>query len=196
MMKMSSPMTYVNRQVVEPILKPRQRVKVEPIGKYGVFEVAPSQAPEFLPPVTVNMATAYSASLGAFSDTGSQTTISSEVSDWDMPKMNLAQYYLVAVDDVLFSINQPTAVGRFVNKNGVTQFGRADTQSFYKNQMWGMLPQIFVFEDQTSPVITATPKHYRATYYARVMAFGYRYILTEVEDDPSMPALTIRVEGS
>lgn len=192
---MSSPMTYVNRQVVEPILKPRQRVKIEPIGKYGVFEVAPSQAPEFLPPVTVNLAS-YTNTLAAYSDTGSQTTISNEITDWDLSKHNLAQYYLVAVDDVLFSVNQPTAVGRFVNKNGVTTFGRADTQSFYKNQMWGMLPQIFVFEDQTSPVITATPKSYRTTAFARLMAFGYRYILTEVDDDPNMAALTIRVEGS
>lgn len=187
--------TLLNRDSIEPILKPGNYVTVEPRKKYGIYQVPRTQAPEWLPPVYVNMAS-YTSTLAAFTDTGNPTTIATRITDLDMPKSNLAQYWLVAVDDVTFQVSQPAAVGRFVNRNGTVRFG-IETDKSCKQGAYGNLPQVFVYEDVTPTTITVTPKYFRASAYARFMAFGFRYILEKSTVDPDeVPSLVIRVEGS
>lgn len=143
----------------------------------------------------VNLASSTS-TLAAFTDTGNPTTITTRITDLDMPKANLAQYWLVAVDDVTFQISQPAAVGRFLNRNGKISFG-IETQSYYRQGMWGSLPQLYVYEDVTPLTVTAIPKYFRASQYARFLAFGYRYILEKSNMDPDdVSSTVIRVEGS
>lgn len=194
-MKKMNPTTVLNKMDFEPVLMPRRKVKIEPLAKYGFYEVPASQPVEMLPPIVVNLAS-YTNTLAAFSDSGTQTTISSAISSLDMAKMTLAHYRCVALDNVLFSMNQPAAVGRFSNRAGVVSIG-PDTQSFYRRQMWSMLPELFIFEDITRPTITATNTQYRTTAWARLLFFGWKYVLqraaSQTEDQT---ALTIRVEGS
>ena len=81
----SSPTTLLNRMWFEPILKPRQIVRIEPSHKYGWFRIPENATPEILPKVTMNMATPFTNSLSAMSDTGSQTSIKTKKIDLDMP---------------------------------------------------------------------------------------------------------------
>lgn len=186
--------TIISKNVFEPVAKAGQAFRIEPLRSYGYYVLPDSQAVEVLPPVTINMATPFSAQLAAFSTTGNQTPIATEVSDLDMNTLELAQYRLYAVDNVLFQINQPAGTGKMTNKNGPVRFG-IETQSFFENGMWSMLPELWVFGDnETRPTINVVNASFTPTYYARFKAFGFKYKLQKLKNIAN-PALTVRVEA-
>ena len=195
----SSPTTLLNRMWFEPILKPRQIVRIEPSHKYGWFRIPENATPESLPAVTINMATPFTNPLAAMSDTGSQTSIKNKKVDLDMPGLSLAHYRLVARDcGVYFRIYQPAAIARYTNKNGPIYFDYGSTMYHYANQNWASLPELFVFEDQTPPTIEAISEDLnQTTYWARITAFGFRYPLEPIDPKnlKGRPTLVLSVEG-
>jgi len=180
---MNSPTTLISKYHFEPILKAGQRVRIEPLNKYGFFEIPRTATPENLPSVEVNLATPFSSALAAASDTGQESPIKLKKTDLDMNPLNLAHYRLIAYDPgVKFRISQPAATGKYTNKAGTMSFHWGSTMQHLVNQNWSQLPEIFVFEDQTSPTIEAVNMDLdESTYYARIMAFGFRYPLNVLD---------------
>jgi hypothetical protein len=160
-----------------------QKVRVQKGGTFKYFEVPRFEAPRLLPPVEVEMLQTFPRTLAAMSDTGSQTSISHECTELDVVTPGLAQYRLVAVDrGILFEVKQPQATSKFSNAAGSITFHWGTTMQFYRNQLWSMLPEIFVLNDESTPLIYATNMDLNRTrVHARVSAFGYYYPLKELE---------------
>lgn len=171
--------SLLNKETISPLLKPGQFVRIEPYNQYGYFQLPRNSTPEFLPPVRVNLATPFTTSLSAAVDTGQTSPISTKITALDMQDLTLAQYKLVALDPgVRFEVYQPNTVARFANRSGPISFDAAGTQYFIENQMFGCLPELFLFADKTPPTIKAYSIDLDVTqYYARFMAFGYKYPL-------------------
>jgi hypothetical protein len=171
--------TLLNKAEFEPLLKPGQIVRVEPLSQFGYFIMPRSAVPEFLPEVLVNLATPFTTSLSAAVETGQQTGISSKVTALDQTTLTVAQYRLYARDPLIqFEVYQPATTARFANKNGPIRFDRGNTLFAIYNDNWNLLPEIFVYEDKT-PI---TVKAYNidmdeAKMYARFAAIGFKYPL-------------------
>jgi hypothetical protein len=195
--------SLVNKETFTPLLKPGQYVRIEPYNQYGYYQLPRNSTPEFLPPIWVNMATPFSTSLSAAVDTGQTSPISLKITALDVQDLTLAQYRLVAVDEsVRFEVYQPNTVARFANRAGPISFDKASTGWFLANQMYSALPELFLFSDKTPPTIKAYNMDLDATtYYARFVAFGFKYPLEYKEmpidaatKAPTEPiALTVKV---
>lgn len=171
--------SLLNKETISPLLKPGQFVRIEPYNQYGYFQLPRNSTPEVLPPVRVNLATPFTTSLSAAVDTGQTSPISTKVTALDMQDLTLAQYKLIALDPgVRFEVYQPNTVARFANRSGPISFDSAGTQYFVENQMFGCLPELFLFADKTPPTIKAYSIDLDTTqYFARFVAFGYKYPL-------------------
>jgi hypothetical protein len=194
--------TLLNKFHFEPLLKPGQIVRVEPLSQFGYYIMPRSAVPEFLPEVSVNLATPFTTSISAAVETGQQTGISAKITALDVGTLTLAQYRLYALDPFIqFEVYQPATTARFANKNGPIRFDRGNTLFAVENGQWQLLPEVFTYEDKT-PI---TVKAYNidldeSKMYAQFAAIGYKYPLAaynvQVTPDgqPEDPiALTVKV---
>lgn len=178
-------------------------VRIEPLSQFGYYELPRSAVPEFIMPVEVNLATPFTTSLAAASDTGQTSPISQKVTALEVPTLNLGHYRLYALDPMVrFEVYQPASTARFANKNGPTSFHYGNTQYFLDLGMFSCLPELFVYEDKTDPVVKAYNMDLdQAVYQARFAAVGFRYPLAlktmPVDKDTKEPlepiAITIKV---
>ena len=177
---MSSPLTsLLNKQELTPLIKPGMNVRIEPLSQFGYYELPRSAVPEFLMPVEVNLATPWTTSLAAASDTGQTSPISTKITALDVPTLNLAHYRLYALDPMVrFELYQPASTARFANKQGPISFHYGNTQYFLDLGMFSLLPEIFLYEDKTPPTIKAYNMDLDgSTFQARFAAVGFRYPL-------------------
>lgn len=201
---MSSPLTsLLNKQELTPLIKPGMNVRIEPLSQFGYYELPRSAVPEYMLPVEINLATPWTTSLAAASDTGQTSPISQKITALEVPTLNLGHYRLYALDPLVrFEVYQPASTARFANKNGPTTFHYGNTQYFLDLGMFSCLPEIFVYEDKTDPVIKAYNMDLdTSVFQARFAAVGFRYPLAlktmPVDKDTKEPlepiAVTIKV---
>ena len=195
---MSSPISLLNMHDFQPFLKPGHRIVVHPTDVFGVYEVDRSAQIEFLPPVIFNIATPFTTSVAAAGRTAQTPTKVTDISALDMPPGKLAQYRIAAMDNLLFRIFQPSAIGRFANNDNAIQFDLAATQEALRRGLYSQLPELFVFEDKTRFAVEAINLQFTATFYARLFAVGFSYELskTNIRPDEADPAVQIRVQAS
>ena len=177
--------TRLNRLIFEPVVMPGQYLRIQQGPNAQIFQLSRLDVPEPLPPVTINLAS-FTSSLAALTDTGNvQSKGPIKLTQLDMPNFTLAQYRFVALDKgVLFELFQPASVSFLENKDGSIAFHSASTMEFYESGMWSMLPEAYVFQDSTTISCKATNMDmFGVKYYARIMAFGFKYPLIEISKD-------------
>lgn len=174
----SGVLTRLNRHVLEPVLMPGQKVRVQLGQQYSIYEVPRYDAPEMLPPVPINVAS-FSSPLPVLVDSGAQSVINHEATEWDIVAPGLAQYRLfVVTPGVQFEVAQPNVVSKFVNKDGVIRVDYTQSMTAYVNGDFGSLPEAWVFGDQTPIQLRAINMDMNRTKpIATIAAFGYRYPL-------------------
>jgi len=159
-----------------------QKVRIQKGQVYKYFEVPRFEAPKLLPPVEVEMLQSFPKSLAVLSDTGSQTQQQHECTELDVQTPGLGQYRFVSVDKgILYEVFQPQSTSKFAAIQGIP-FHYGTTMQFYRNQLWSLLPEIFVLNDESTPVVKVTNMDMnRVKYHARLICFGYFYPLRELE---------------
>mgnify|MGYP001604123540 CR=1 FL=1 len=185
-----------------PILKPGYAIRIEPLSQFGYYRIPRSAVPEVLPMEEINLATPFTTTLTAMSDTGQTTSISTKLTALDVNTLQVGHYRLVAVDPLVrFEVYQPGGNARFTNKDGPISFHWGTTQTWLDRGMLEHLPEIFVYEDKTPITVKAySMDPNKATYQARFAYFGFKYPL-EVYDmpidkntkEPMEPVVTIKV---
>lgn len=188
-------MNGTNQLDFKPVLMPGFVVHILPDKTYGWYEFPKDEVPEVLPRKIVNMAS-FTNRLSAIVDTGQQSTLRNEVTTLDMPDLELAQLRMVILDDILVKTFQPAAVGRFANEEGPLQFEKGEINLNYTEKD-SLLPEIFIFEDNTRPTFEIQNTQYTQTSFARMAFFGYRYRLRKLPSPPAegTPAFTLTVNG-
>lgn len=178
----SGVLTRLNRAQIEPVLMPGQKVRVQLGQQYAIYEVPRYDAPELLPEVYINVAS-FTSPLAVRVDSGAQVVINHSAEEWDIIPPALAQYRLfVATPGVQFEVAQPNVVSKFVNKDGVIRIDYTSSATHYTNQNFGMLPEVWVFGDQTTIQLRAINMDLnRNKPVANIAAFGIRYPLQLIE---------------
>ena len=178
----SGVLTRLNRVQIEPVLMPGQKVRVQLGQQYAIYEVPRYDAPELLPEVYINVAS-FTSPLAVRVDSGAQSVINHSAEEWDIIPPALAQYRLfVATPGVQFEVAQPNVVSKFVNKDGVIRIDYTSSATHYTNQNFGMLPEVWVFGDQTTIQLRAINMDLnRNKPVANIAAFGIRYPLQLIE---------------
>ena len=178
----SAVVTRLNRAVIEPVLMPGQKVRVQQGQQFSIYEVPRYDAPEILPEVYVNFAS-FASPLPVLADSGAQNVINDSVTDLDVVTPSLAQYRLIPLTPgVQFEVSQPAVVGKFVNKNGVIRIDSAAIETHIRTGNWGAIPEVWVFGDQTPLQCKAINMDMNETLpVATLAAYGYRYPLEYIE---------------
>lgn len=201
---MSSPLTsLLNKTDLTPLIKPGMNLRIEPLSQFGYYEMPRSAVPEFLGPLEINLATPWTTNLAAAVDSGQTSPISNKITALEVPTLNLAHYRLYALDPMVrFEVYQPATTARFANKTGPISFHYGNTQYYISLGMMNLLPEIFMYEDKTDPIIKAYNMDLNnTTFQARFAAVGFRYPLAlktmPVDKDTNEPlepiAATIKV---
>jgi hypothetical protein len=95
---MAGDTTLLQRQWFEPLLKPGWEVLVQPKQKYGRYR---DQAPEWLPPRTVNVLPSdFTTTIAAMTSTTTDTK-NRKITEIDMPSKTLAQYKIFPLDKMI-----------------------------------------------------------------------------------------------
>jgi hypothetical protein len=167
---------------MEPILMSGQKVRIQKGQVYKYFEVPRFEAPKLLPPVEVEMLQPFPKQLATLSDTGSQVQQQHECTELDVQTPGLGQYRFVALDKgILYEVFQPQSTSKFAAIQGIP-FHYGTTMQFFRNQLWSMLPEVFVLNDESTPVVKVTNMDMNKTkYHARLSCFGFFYPLRELE---------------
>lgn len=165
---------------------PGRWVRIEPISVWGFYVLPRSATPEFLPPMTVNIATynaSVSTTLAAASDSGENTGRTQKVTDWEVQGGSLAHYRMYCLDSLTaFRIYQPQAHGRMDSKNKTLMFDKRLTDYAIKTGNLQFLPELFLLEDQVNPSIQALNMDpNEATGAARLGVVGWRYPLIKID---------------
>lgn len=178
----SAVVTRLNRAVIEPVLMPGQKVRVQQGQQFSIYEVPRYDAPEILPEVFVNFAS-FASPLPVLADSGAQNVINESVTDLDVVTPSLAQYRLIPLTPgVQFEVSQPAVVGKFVNKNGVIRLDPAAIDTHIRTGNWGAIPEVWVFGDQTPMQCKAINMDMNETVpVATLAAYGFRYPLEFIE---------------
>ena len=185
-----------------PVVKPGQAFRVEPLSQFGYYIVPRSAVPEVLPMEAVNLATPFTTSLTAMSDTGQTSPISTKLTAMDVNTLQIGHYRLVAIDPLVrFEVYQPGGQARMTNKDGPISFDWGNTQTWLDRGLLEHLPEIFVYEDKTPITVKAYNMNPNAaTFQARFGYFGYKYPLEvydmQIDKDtkkPLEPCVTIKV---
>lgn len=177
--------TRLNKLAFEPMVMPGQYFRIQQGKNAEIFQLSRLDVPEPLPPTYINLAS-FTSSLAALTDTGSPASKGpTKLTSLDMPNYTLAQYRFVGIDEgVLYELFQPASVAFMENKDGSIAFNYATTAEFYISGMWSMLPEAFVYQDSTTISCKVTNMDMdRIKYYARILAFGYKYPLVQIPDD-------------
>ena len=178
----SSVVTRLNRAVIEPVLMPGQKVRVQQGQQFSIYEVPRYDAPEVLPEVYINFAS-FASPLPVLADSGAQNVINRSVTDLDVVTPSLAQYRLVPLTPgVQFEVSQPAVVGKFVNKNGVIRIDSSAIETHMRTNNFGMIPEVWLFGDQTPLQAKAINMDMNETKpVATLAAYGYRYPLEYID---------------
>lgn len=194
--------SLLNKKDLTPLLKPGQNVRIEPLSQFGFYQMPRSAVPELLPPVDVNLATPFTTSLAAMSETGQTSPISTKITALDVGTLTLGHYRLYTKDPaVRFEIYQPATTARFANKSGPISFDAGTSLTAIQNGDWSLLPEVFVYEDKTPLTVKAYSMDLDApTFQARFTAVGFKYPLmlydidvNERTGEPMAPlALTVK----
>lgn len=125
-------------------------------------------------------------------DFGALNTVAStgdtEVTDLYMPDGELAQYWIVPLDDIEVTVSQPKARKRYATKNYVhiiTPF------------IWQVAPQltrIYMWEDEKVYFDVKNPTKYNRAMH-RFLTFGWRLILKKLSAKPPQ-STPIPIEGA
>lgn len=177
--------TRLNRLVVEPMIMPGQYVRIQQGKNAEIFQLSRLDVPEVLPPVTINLAS-FTSSLAALTDTGSpQSKGPTKLTSLDMPNFTLAQYKFLGIDPgVLYELFQPASVSFMENKDGSIPFHYGSSTEFLINGMWSMIPEAYVYQDSTTISCKVTNMDMGGVkYYARLIAFGFKYPLVQIPDN-------------
>ncbi len=177
--------TRLSRLVFEPVIMPGQYVRIQQGKNAEIFQLSRLDVPEPLPPVTINLAS-FTSSLAVLTDTGSpQSKGPTKLTSLDMPNFTLAQYRFIALDKgVLFELFQPASVAYLENKDGSIAFHYGTSTEFLLNGLWSMLPEAYVYQDSTTISCKITNMDMNSVkYYARLMAFGFKYPLVQIPDN-------------
>ena len=199
---MSTNTSLLSKHEFTPLLKPGMNFRVEPLSQFGYYKVPRSAVPEVLPMEEINLATPFTTSLTAMSDTGQTSPISTKLTALDVNTLQIGHYRLVAIDPLVrFEVYQPGGQARFTNKDGPISFHWGTTQTWLDRGLLEHLPEIFVYEDKTPITVKAYNMNpNKATFEARFAYFGFKYPL-EVYDmqidkntkEPLEPCVTIKV---
>jgi hypothetical protein len=189
--------TLLHKNIFEPILKPGFVVRIEPLHKYGFFRVPRSHVIETMFAKTVNIATPFTQQIPAWSNSSTNAGFERKVSDLNMEGLQLAHLRLLARDPwIQFTVKQPGSFAKHRNKDGPLSFDKGFTDMAWNAQLFSLLPELFIFEDQTEPKIGAINlDSEEATYQARFIAIGFRYPLEPIRATEEQTALTISVEA-
>lgn len=189
--------TLLHKNIFEPILKPGFIVRIEPLHKYGFFRVPRSNIVETMLIKTVNVAVPFTQTIPVWSNSSTNAGYGRKIDDLNMEGLQLGHFRLLARDPwIQFTVKQPPAFARFRNKDGALSFDKGFTDMAWNAQLWSILPELFIFEDQTQPHITAVNlDSEEATYQARFIAIGFRYPLEPIRATEDQTALTISVEA-
>ena len=178
----SSVVSRLNRAVIEPVLMPGQKVRVQQGQQFSIYEVPRYDAPEILPEVYINFAS-FASPLPVLADSGAQNVINDSVTELDVVTPSLAQYRLIPLTPgVQFELSQPAVVGKFVNKNGVIRISSEAIDTHIRTGNWGAIPEVWVFGDQTPLQCKAINMDMNFTKpVATLAAYGYRYPLEYID---------------
>jgi len=178
----SAVVTRLNRAVIEPVLMPGQKVRVQQGQQFAIYEIPRYDAPEALPEVYINFAS-FAQPLPVLADSGAQSVLNKSLTDLDVVSPSLAQYRLVPLTPgVQFEVSQPAVVGKFVNKNGVIRIDWSAIQTHIRTGNFGMIPEVWVFGDQTPIQAKAINMDMNATKPVATLAvYGYRYPLDYID---------------
>ena len=185
-----------------PVAKSNQNFRIEPLSQFGYYKIPASAVAQPLFWTEVNLATPFTTSLTAMSDTGQTSPISTKLTQLDVNTLEVGHYRLVAIDPLVrFEVYQPGGQAKFTNKNGPISFHWGTTQTWVDRGLLEHLPEIFVYEDKTPITVKAyNMDPNRATFQARFAFFGFKYPLEikDMEVDrstklPLEPCITIKV---
>lgn len=199
--RVRKPMDYVRHYTNIPraILESGDLILVEPRREWGYYIVRLDSMPELLPSKTQNIADRWDTSIPVLTHTASPSPIEAELDTLNMGRMELAHYRLVVLDPgVQVQILQPAATKRFDDKSGARRLSYGNTAWHYLRGEYGLLPEVWCFQDNTPITASATSTNMdAASYWARILAIGYKYHLQRVrppepENEPRT-VLTIRI---
>lgn len=195
------PLDYVRHYTKDPraVLESGDLILVEPRREWGFYIVRVDSMPELLPDKTQNIADRWDTSIPVLTHTAAPSPVEAELDTLNMGRMELAHYRLVVMDPgVQIQISQPTATKRFDDKTGARRLSFGNTAWHYLRGEYSLLPECWVFQDNTPVSASATSTNMdEASYWARILAIGFKYHLQRVrppdpENEPRT-VITIRI---
>lgn len=113
---------------------------------------------------------------GSISNGSSVTNV--KLSFLDMNTDELGEFRLKVLDDIKIKFSQPTVSGRFITKSSVVELDKYSAMFDASLK----LSTIYVFEDG-HPLVDVTNDSGVDLTKSRIIAMGYRYALTEIEEE-------------
>ena len=169
-------MSYAYAETFEPIVKEGENVRLLPedhpkAGFYRVKYVEP------LHEIQYDFGT-----IAAGGESGDK-----EINNIYMPDNELAQYWIIVLDDIEVEVKQPKAKTRYVTDKKVTKITYFTQQiSPYRNVVW-VIEDEKIFFNASNPTRSSIPR-------ARIKLFGWRYVLEPLAERPEKYA-TVYVGG-
>lgn len=159
-------------------------ISVEPLDKFGVYEIRRDQAPTAIPPQIVHLTADFTQSLGPLA--ASTGKIQAQMTTLDVNLNEIAIYKILPADfGYRFEFNQPAQQIKFGNKLGSWNFSGADLGPLSENPHFqGLIPEVMVFADKTPITITAYSEDPNTTnnYWVRAKVYGYQYVVKPLDD--------------
>jgi len=98
-----------------------------------------------------------------------------ELTELKVGENEFAQYRIYVLDDFLLEVKQPSAVSRFVNKEGATKIPKFIARDNFA--------EIFVYEDEV-PTVQPYAILFTSLPMARIKVMGFRYVLQPLREKP------------
>jgi hypothetical protein len=149
----------------EPVVNPRENVRLIPINKFYVVEYIEPIYDQIIDLGTVN--------------SGASSSLH-EATELDLKQLEMGQWRLLILDDFELIIKQPRATERGTTK---TQSTRVTPYTIFLDPELKST-EIYTFEDKNRVYLQAENKG-QYDVYARVLAFGWKFMLEELTERPA-----------
>lgn len=164
--------------------EPGDIIAVEPMDKFGVYEVKTNLTPVVIPRQKIHLTSSFSESISELS--ANPGNITEELEELNLNLDEIGIYKFVPEDfGYRFEVNQPTSIVRFSGKTGSWNLAGADMiDDLNKHNYPALIPEIMVFEDRTPITIKAisTDPNTTANRWVRVSVFGFQIPVKKLED--------------
>ena len=158
----------LHKKEFEPIVRPLENVAIfTPEGKYVFGQVVYLEP---IQPETISLGSVSAADPTNYPTYRGMT----ELTDLELGKNEFAQYRLFVLDDILVEVYQPAALSRYMLKARPTRISVRSPNNFV---------ELFVFEDKV-PTIKYYAVTFRDIANARLLFYGFRYIIKRLEEKP------------